>query len=130
MRFCTVINCMDGRVQVPVLKYLQERFDAEYVDSITEPGPNLILAENTDQATVQSILGRLKISIEQHGSKGIAIVAHYDCAGNPASKDEQIKHIARAIQFIEKYYDGVKIIGLWVNESWQVEELTNFESDR
>lgn len=36
---------MDGRVQLPVIKYLQDRFKVQYVDTITEPGPNLILAE-------------------------------------------------------------------------------------
>ncbi|RKX75878.1 MAG: hypothetical protein DRP87_13470 [Spirochaetes bacterium] len=43
-RFCTVVNFMDGRVQLAVIKYLQRRFDVDYVDTITEPGPNLILA--------------------------------------------------------------------------------------
>ena len=36
--FATAINCMDGRVQLPVIKFLQERFKAEYVDIISEPG--------------------------------------------------------------------------------------------
>ena len=38
MCFCTAVNCMDGRVQLPVTSYLQERFNVEHVDSITEPG--------------------------------------------------------------------------------------------
>ena len=46
MKFYTVINCMDGRVQLPVIKYLQKRFNVEYVDSITEAGPNLVLSEH------------------------------------------------------------------------------------
>jgi len=40
MIFCTAVNCMDGRVQLPVINYLKERFSANYVDMITEPGPN------------------------------------------------------------------------------------------
>ena len=40
MSFCTVVNCMDGRVQLPVIRYLQERFEVPYVDSITEVGPS------------------------------------------------------------------------------------------
>ncbi len=48
MSFCTTINCMDGRVQLPVIKYLQKHFNVDYVDSITEPGPNLILAKQTN----------------------------------------------------------------------------------
>ncbi|MGI9568583.1 MAG: carbonic anhydrase, partial [Desulfobulbia bacterium] len=34
MRFCSVISCMDGRVQLPVIRYLQKRFNVDYVDSI------------------------------------------------------------------------------------------------
>ncbi|MHC5086790.1 MAG: carbonic anhydrase, partial [Planctomycetota bacterium] len=26
MSFCTAINCMDGRVQLPVIPFLQNRF--------------------------------------------------------------------------------------------------------
>ncbi len=48
MRFGTVINCMDGRVQLPVIAYLQKRFNVTYVDTITEAGPNLLLAQGED----------------------------------------------------------------------------------
>ncbi len=127
MRFCSVINCMDGRVQLPVFSYLQKRFKAEYVDTITEAGPNLILSEQKNQDEIQSILKRLKISIEHHNSVGVAIVGHHDCAGNPTHKNKQIKHLHSAIQFIQAYHENVEIIGLWVNENWEIQEVTNFE---
>ena len=82
MRFFSVINCMDGRVQLPVIKYLQNRFKVDYVDSITEAGPNLILSEEKNKFSVQSIMHRLKISIEYHNSVGVAIVGHHDCGGS------------------------------------------------
>ena len=66
MRFCTVINCMDGRIQMPVIQYLCRRFNVEWVDSITEPGPNLILSEKKDDLLVQSIIKRLDISVNKH----------------------------------------------------------------
>jgi hypothetical protein len=34
MSFYTTINCMDGRVQFPVISYLMERFVVRYVDVI------------------------------------------------------------------------------------------------
>jgi hypothetical protein len=79
---------MDGRVQLPVIQYLQKRFDVQYVDSITEAGPNLILAKRNNAALVQATLVRLNISMDKHNSVGIAIVGHHDCAGNPAPHDE------------------------------------------
>ena len=123
MTFCTAINCMDGRVQLPVIRYLQQRFGVDYVDTITEPGPNRILAERTNSALVQSILARLNISVEKHGSRGIAVVGHHDCAGNPASREEQVQHLAQAVEFLRGQYANMEIIGLWVNERWQVEEV-------
>ncbi len=123
MNFCTVINCMDGRIQLPVITYLQKRFNTKYVDSITEPGPNLVLSKQSDSYLVESILTRLKISIEKHNSVSVAIVGHHDCAGNPAKKDEQIQHIKESIRHIRKQYEDLEIIGLWVDENWEVQEI-------
>ncbi|MCF7708768.1 MAG: hypothetical protein K9N52_07715 [Verrucomicrobia bacterium] len=123
MTFCTVINCMDGRIQLPIIEYLCGRFNIEYVDSITEPGPNLILAKQDPKVLVDSIMERLRISIENHNSVGIAIVGHHECAGNPAGKDEQVAHIRSAIEVVRQRYPTMDIIGLWVDKNWKVNEL-------
>ncbi len=123
MAFCTAINCMDGRVQLPVIEYLKERFGVEYVDSITEPGPNLILAGRENPELLESILARLEISVEKHGSRGIAVVGHHDCAGNPASPGEQLLHLREAVEFLRGRYPGMEIIGLWVGGDWVVHEI-------
>ena len=124
VKFCTVINCMDGRVQLPVNKFLQQRFGAEFVDTITEPGPNLILSEQKNRHLTQSIFERLEISIDRHGSVGVAIVGHHDCAGNPAPRDEQLGHLQDSIQLLQGKCGRVEVIGLWVNEEWEVQEIT------
>ena len=124
MRIWTVINCMDGRVQLPAIRYLQKRFNVEYVDSITEPGPNLILAEEKSITSIESILERLRISIENHNSVGVAIVGHHDCAGNPAPQSDQIIHTQKAAQFLRQQYENIEIIGLWIDKNWKVHEVT------
>jgi hypothetical protein len=93
---------MDGRVQLPVIHFLQSRFNAEYVDLITEPGPNAILAADPYGATSRSILARLSISIKAHQSVGIAVVGHHDCAGNPADDDQQQKQTLAAVRFLRR----------------------------
>jgi hypothetical protein len=124
MSFCTVVNCMDGRIQVPVIEYMQGRFGVDYVDSITEPGPNLILAKQTNINIVESIFHRLKISIERHASVGIAVAGHYDCAGNPSTREEQTGHTIEAIRCIKSRYSELEVIGLWIDENWEVSELS------
>ena len=115
---------MDGRVQLPVIDYLQKRFNVTFVDTITEPGPNRVLAEAKDEDRVRSILLRCEISLQKHGSVGVAVVGHHDCAGNPANETQQKKHIEQAISFLEKQWNSVEIIGLWVDADFKVNELT------
>jgi hypothetical protein len=121
--FCTAVNCMDGRVQLPVIDYLRRRFSVEYVDSVTEPGPVLILAQKNDTEQARSILRRVDISINKHKSSAIAIAAHFDCAGNSAEESVQRNQLARAAQFLSSRYPGADILGLWVDSSWQVHEV-------
>ena len=125
MSFCTVINCMDGRVQIPVNEFLKRRFGVEYVDTITEAGPNGILAQGTDAARVESILERLRISIEGHGSVGVAVVGHHDCAGNPTPPEQQERDTRAAVEFLKSRCDGLPVAGLWVDQNWVVSELTD-----
>ena len=119
-KFATAINCMDGRVQMPVIEWLKKNYEADYVDMITEPGPNKILAENKDNSTIESIKRRIGISVNKHASKLIAITGHYDCAGNPVEKDTQLKQILLAIKTIELWNYGIQVIGLWIDENWEV----------
>ncbi|MBW2192640.1 MAG: hypothetical protein JRF27_02525 [Deltaproteobacteria bacterium] len=123
MEFCTAINCMDGRAQLPVINFLKDRFKAKYVDVVTEPGTNLILGKQTDRGLIESIFKRVDISLEHHHSKGLAVVGHYDCAGNPAEKSAQMSHLKNAVTFLEDNYPETEIIGLWVDENWKVNEI-------
>lgn len=125
MSFCTAINCMDGRVQLPVFEFLTDFFDVEYVDTVTEPGVNRILAEATNQPLLDSIETRVRISVEKHGSVGIAIVGHYDCAGNPTPEEAQTDHTRAAVQYIKKMFPNLSVIGLWVDQDWRVTRITD-----
>ena len=114
---------MDGRVQMPVIQYLVRRFQADYVDTITEPGPNAILAERTNLGVVESIERRLAISVGKHKSVGIAVVGHWNCAGNPADQARQARQTLEAVRYLRERIPGVPVIGLWVNEAWEVSEI-------
>ena len=128
VRFCTAINCMDGRVQIPVIRYLQKRFDVEYVDMVSEPGPNRVLAEGQDAVAIASIERRVQLSVQRHKSVGIAVIGHHDCAGNPSPAVQQNQDTLGAVLWIRSAFRGIPVIGLWLNESWEVEELQDEEA--
>ncbi|MBL7220418.1 MAG: hypothetical protein ISS69_09910 [Phycisphaerae bacterium] len=126
MGFCTAVNCMDGRVQLPVIAFLTRRFAVEHVDMITEPGANRILGRQTSDILVESILDKIRISLERHHSVWIAVAGHHDCAGNAVDKDEQTADTVAAVEYIRKrcsQYGRLEVIGLWVDENWSVSEI-------
>ncbi len=124
MSFCTVVNCMDGRVQLPVIRYLQDRFEVRYVDSVTEAGPVKSLVEPVDETVSQSILRRVAVS-RTHGSQVVAVVAHDDCAGNPEDEATQTRQLEEAVDFIAGHFSDMLILGLWLNREWSVFEVTS-----
>ena len=121
--FACAINCMDGRVQDAVRKYMQKSYGVDYVDMVTEPGPNKILADNSDGGVIENIKKRVEISVHHHGSKVVAIIGHFGCAGNPTEKEEQIKHLQKAKKTVELFGFSVETILLWVDGDWKTVEL-------
>jgi hypothetical protein len=123
MDFVTSIQCMDGRIQEPIINYIKSKYDVKYVDTITEPGPCKILSQNTENTLIKSIDNRISISLKIHGSKIIFISGHYDCAGNPVSRDIQIEQLNKSEKILRLKYLNVKIVKLWINKNWEVKEL-------
>ena len=122
-KFACAINCMDGRVQDAVKKYMQENYGVDYVDMVTEPGPNKILANpELAEGLVENIKKRVEISVHHHGSKVVAVVGHFGCAGNPTEKGEQIKHLEIARKIVEDFGFPVEIVLLWVDGDWKTVE--------
>ena len=120
--FATAINCMDGRTQEPIISWAKKTFEVDYVDAITEPGPDKILAEGPD-TLVESIKNRVMISVNKHGSQNVIMVSHHDCAGNPVSKEEHLDQLKKSVDVISSWELGVKIIGVWIGEDWKVNKL-------
>ncbi len=114
---------MDGRAQDPVTRFLREYFGVDYVDMVTEPGPNGILARSEPEPLVDSIAARIRISVEHHNSVGIAVAGHDGCAGNPVPKAEQDDHTRRAVSKLRGLFPGLEIIGLWVSAEGEISQI-------
>ena len=122
-KYAMAINCMDGRVQGPVMQWMKDRFNVDYVDVITEAGPIKPISESKYGTLIDSFKRRVDISITKHGSRILAVVGHHDCAGNPVNKDEQIFQIKAAMKNMGEWGFDVKIVGLYVDEKWLVSEI-------
>jgi hypothetical protein len=122
-KFVTAINCIDGRIQEPIAKYLKKNFHADFVDDITHPGIDKFFLES-HSTIVKEIQKEVRVSVNAHGSKVIAISAHHSCAANPISREEHIKEIKKAIEVIRNWNLDIKeILGFYVNEKWEVEKV-------
>ncbi|MBD3379784.1 MAG: hypothetical protein GF408_04910 [Candidatus Omnitrophica bacterium] len=119
-RFATAVNCMDGRVQLPVIEWIKGYCGADYVDMITVPGPDKALAEKGD---VRSIYDRVAVSVQKHGSGHIFIAGHYDCAGNPVDEKEHQEQLKRAVEAVRRWGFDAEVKGLWINEEWKVRTI-------
>lgn len=128
-KFATCINCIDGRTQETAIKFIRERFGADYIDMITEPGPDSILSLNEDKTLINSIKRRVRISVEKHGSFRILIVGHYDCAGNPGDKRQHLEQIKSSVKNILGWGLDIPVSGIWINEEFKAEEIITQERE-
>ncbi|MDH5569691.1 MAG: hypothetical protein OEX98_07890 [Nitrosopumilus sp.] len=116
-KFATSVTCMDGRIQLPLAKWIKENYSVDYVDAITEPGIDKKIAENLG---LESIKTKIGISINAHKSELIVVSGHHDCAGNPVSEDEHISQIKKGVDVISSWNLDAKVIGVWVDDSWNI----------
>ena len=117
-KFVTSVSCMDGRIQIPLNKWIKENYPSDYVDTITEPGVDKNITN-----VVESIKTKVGISVNAHKSDLVVVSGHYDCAANPVSDEDHINLIKKDVEVISSWNLGVKVIGVWVDSSWNVNEV-------
>ena len=125
-KFATAITCIDGRVQQPVADWMKLNTNVEYVDLITEPGPDKVLSSETTYV-VDEIIRKVKFSVSYHGSPVVALCGHHDCAANDADREGHIEQIMEGIRVLQSYNLNVRLIGLWLNEWGSVQLVCDTE---
>jgi len=116
----TCLNCMDGRVQLPVLHWIKEKYSVDFVDVITEAGMDNVLANQQD---ISEVVRSINISVNINKSTKLFVVGHYDCRGNPVEEPVHRQEIAQAVQRLKGQWPHLEIVGLWVNKNWMVETV-------
>jgi hypothetical protein len=122
MIFATSINCIDGRIQLPISNWIKQKYSVDYVDVITHPGSDKIIGEKNIEG-ISEIKTKTLVSINAHNSKLVVISGHHDCAGNPVSKGTHLAQIKKSISIIKSWNCPVTVIGVWINEQWEIEEV-------
>ncbi len=123
-RFGTAINCIDGRTQQVVIDYMKQKYNIDGVDMVTFPGADGIFSSAEHSGEITLIQRAVSISIQRHGSHVIAVVGHYDCAGNPGDREHHYMHIRRAVSEVSSWNLQAQVIGLYVNDKREIEEVT------
>ncbi len=116
--FVTCLNCIDGRVQLPVINWITINYDVKYVDMITAPGIDSIIA---DTDNINDILEKITISKNVHSTNRIFIVGHYDCLANPVEDETHNQQIINSVYRIKELYSTSNVIGLWVDSKFIIQ---------
>jgi hypothetical protein len=122
-KFGTAINCIDGRTQEPVIDFMKQEYGIDGVDMVTFPGVDGVISSLGNFNTIALIRNAVSISVERHGSRIIAVVGHFDCAGNPGNREHHYAHIRKAVQQVSSWKFDAEIVGFYVNDKWQIEEV-------
>jgi carbonic anhydrase len=124
--FFTAIGCMDGRVQAPIARYGQNKFQVQYPDTITEAGLVGLLSNNPTLELLEGVKKKVLISVEKHHSKGIVVHGHQECAGNPVDDSVHKQNTLKACELIRSMVPTLKVKPVFVirsGQDWVVEEL-------
>jgi len=116
------LNCMDGRVQLPVIEWIKGDSKAKYVDMVTEPGMDGILADM--DRPVKQITDKIRFSIDRNNASAVFIVGHHDCRGNPVEGSVHNVQIIAGVKRLKAEFPNMPVHGLWVDRAWQVSRLT------
>jgi len=120
--FAVLLNCMDGRTQLPAINWIRDNFNVKYVDIISEPGIDKVICDE-DENFINSLKYKMNISINSHGASTAFVAGHYDCAANAVNKMQHLKQIKKSVSIIKNLYEDIEVIGIWINEKFEVEKI-------
>jgi len=112
--FCTAVTCMDGRIQDAVTAYLRDYYHTQWVDVVSEAGPVSSIALG-DPTVSTAVIKRVQLSLDAHGSCGIALVAHEDCAAIPGDLEHKRPIALEAQRRLRLLFPTMEVIALWAN---------------
>lgn len=117
-----LIACVDGRIQLPLQRWVRTRIGVDLVDTITEPGADLVLsvAYGAEPARIRSVA---EMVARRRPPRVIVVAGHHDCLANPVTKHRHIGDIRAAASTASRWRLAPLVVGVWVDERWEIEEI-------
>ena len=109
-RFAVAITCIDGRIHHAVQDGLRRRLEVHFLDVVTLPGPDLVLAETPHEAP--SVWDAVQVSLDKHAAERVVLVGHTDCAANPVSPATHRAQIGQAVATLRARLGATAVEGM------------------
>lgn len=112
--FAVAITCIDGRTHDPLVRWMREHLDVDFVDLVTQPGADVELAV-CPKKMCEGIRDRLGVSVGAHAPQAVVVAGHDDCAANPVEPDEHRRQICEAVAQVDAWELGLPVLGVWID---------------
>lgn len=122
MSRCIVVNCVDGRAQLPVIEFIKREYGVSF-DIITEWNPAYVLAERNTSVEARSIMEKIQLLIKNNNISVLAIASHRGCADDCESGASCSRQLNLSVQYVAKHFPEQKVIGLWVDANGSAKEV-------
>lgn len=106
--FAVALTCIDGRIHDALRDWIHHRFDVDAIDLVTVQGPDNVLA-NEDDAWVDRLAERVRVSQRAHGSTQLILASHSDCAGHPVPDAEHRRDVDREATRLRPILPGMHV---------------------
>ena len=113
----TIINCMDGTIQLPAIDFVKKLWKVNRIDVITEAAPEKILSEPRDQEIINHICQNIEASLIDQHTKRLAIISHSNCDINKVSDSRKKEMLCQAVSYLKARYPGTEVVGIWFDDN-------------
>lgn len=118
MTFAASIQCIDGRIHDAIFSYIRGNYDIKYIDIISEPGIDGILADE-NITHIDSIIRKVQVCVDVHQVKEVFLSAHYNCLANPGTKEEHLVQMNKSLEKLKAIFPDLNFHKIWIDENWE-----------
>lgn len=111
----TLVNCIDGTVQVSAIDFVRKIWNVQWVDVVTDGAPERILSDAKCGGQADHIHTNIETSLCDQRTQRLAIAAHSGCDINEEPDDRKIEMLRLAVNHLKHRYTNAQVIGIWID---------------